>query len=74
MHCSTVQVKMHSTLFSAALEKQAHNTEQWGSYSALTSVAVHCCCITAHLCGEHTSLGVTAVAQTCCDPNFPVVM
>ncbi len=44
------------------------STEQWGSYFALASAAVHCCCITAHLYEEQISIGVIAVGQTCCEP------
>jgi len=44
------------------------STEQWASYFALTSAAVHWCCITAHLCGYQISIGVIAVTQACCEP------
>jgi len=44
------------------------STEQQGSYFALTSVAVHLCCITAHLYEEQTSINAIAVAQGCCEP------
>ena len=36
-------------------------TEQWGLHHALTSAAVHWCCITAHLYEEQISIGVNAV-------------
>ena len=41
------------------------STEQWGSYSALLSAAVHWCCITAHLYQEQIPKGVIAVAHSC---------
>ena len=41
---------------------------QWGSYFALTSAAVHWCCITVQLYEEQISLGVIAVAQACSEP------
>ena len=44
------------------------STEQWAGYFALTSAAVLCCCISAHLCGEQISIGTFAVAQACCEP------
>ena len=44
------------------------STEQWGSYSALTSAAVHWCCITVQLYEEQISRGAFAVAQGCCQP------
>ncbi len=44
------------------------STEQWGSHFSLTSVAVHWCCIIAHLYEEQLSIGVFAVAQACCEP------
>jgi len=34
---------------------------------ALTSAAVHWCCITAHLCEEQVSIGVIPVARACCE-------
>jgi len=43
-------------------------TEQQESSSALTSAGVLWCCITAHLGGEQTCIGVIAVAQACCWP------
>jgi len=39
------------------------NTEQWESYTALTSAAVHCCCITAHLYEQQISIGAIAVTN-----------
>ena len=39
-----------------------------GSYFALTSAAVHWCCITAHLYEEQMSIGAIAVAQGCGEP------
>ena len=44
------------------------STEQQASCSALTSAAVHWCCITAHMYEEQIFIGVTAVAQGCCEP------
>jgi len=44
------------------------STEQQASCSALTSAAVHWCCITAHMYEEQISIGVTAVEQSCCEP------
>ncbi len=44
------------------------NTEQLGSYSALTSAAVPWCCITAHLHRDQISIGVLPVAEACCEP------
>ena len=41
------------------------STEQQGSLFALTSAAVHWCCITAPLCEEQIFIGVIAVAQAC---------
>jgi len=38
------------------------STEQQGSFSALTSAAVHWTCITAHLYDQQISKGVIAVA------------
>ena len=38
------------------------SSEQWGSFSALTSAAVLWCCITAHLYEEQISTGVIPVA------------
>ncbi len=46
------------------------STEQWGSYFALTSAAVHWCCITVQLYEEQTSIGVFAAAQGCCQPDL----
>ena len=37
--------------------------QQWGSYIALTSVALLWCCITANLYEEKISIGVIALAQ-----------
>ena len=37
------------------------NTEQQGSYIALTSAAVHWSCITAHLCEGQISTGLIEV-------------
>ncbi len=34
-----------------------------GSCLAMTSAAVHWCCITAHLCEDQVSIGVIAVTQ-----------
>ena len=34
----------------------------------LPSAAVHLCCVTAHLSGQQSSLGVIAVTQTSCEP------
>ena len=42
--------------------------QQWGSYIALTSVALLWCCITATLYEEQNSIGAIAVAQACCEP------
>ena len=46
--------------------------QQWGSYIALTSVALLWCCITANeekiLYEEKISIGVIALAQACCEP------
>ena len=42
--------------------------QQWGSYIALTSVALLWCCITANLYEEKISIGVIAVAQAYCEP------
>ncbi len=39
-----------------------------GKLSALASAAVLWCCITAHLYEEQISIGVTPVAQACCEP------
>jgi len=39
------------------------STEQQGSYSALTSAAMHWYLVTAHLCEEQISIGVTAVTH-----------
>jgi len=39
------------------------SNEQWGSYSALTSAAVHWCCITVHLYEKQVSIGVFALTQ-----------
>ena len=39
------------------------STEQQGSYSALTSSAVHWSSITPHLCEQQFSIGAIAVAQ-----------
>jgi hypothetical protein len=44
------------------------SSEQEGSCFALTSAAVHWCCITAHLWEEQMSIGVFAVTQGCCQP------
>ena len=38
------------------------SSEQWGSFSALTSAAVLWCCITAHLHAQQISTGVIPVA------------
>ena len=46
------------------------STEQWESYSALTSAAVRWSCINAHLCEEQISIGITAVAQACCKASL----
>ena len=35
-----------------------------------SSVALHCCWVTAHLYQQPISLGVFAVAQACCQPLF----
>jgi len=43
------------------------STEQWGSYFALTSAAVHWCCITAELYEEQIPIGVFAGTQGCCE-------
>ena len=39
------------------------STGQWGMQFALLSAAVHFCCVTAHLYGQQSSLGVIAVTQ-----------
>ena len=39
-----------------------------GAYFALTSAAVHWCCITVQLYEEQISIGAIAVAQACCKP------
>jgi len=44
------------------------STEQWGSFSALTSAAVLWCCITAHLYEEQISIGVISAPHACCGP------
>jgi len=44
------------------------STEQWEMQFALLSVAVHGCCVTAHLYEEQISIGVIAVTQTSCEP------
>ncbi len=44
------------------------NTEQWGLHVALKRAAMHWCWVTAHLCEQHISIGVTAVAQGCFQP------
>ena len=46
------------------------STEQWGSNCALTSAAVHLCCITVQLYEEQISIGVIAVAQACSEPDL----
>ena len=45
------------------------STELWGSCFALTSAAVHWCCITVQLCEEQISIGVIAVTQACSEPD-----
>jgi hypothetical protein len=39
-----------------------NSTEKQGSFVALTSAAVHWCCITAHPHEDQISIGVIAVA------------
>jgi len=39
------------------------SNEQWGSYLALTSAAVHWCCITVHLYEKQISQGAIAMTQ-----------
>ena len=46
------------------------STEQQESYVALTSAAVHWCCITAHLYEEQIPIVVSAVAQGCCEASL----
>ena len=46
------------------------STEQWGSNYALTSAAVHLCCIIVQLYEQQISIGVTAVAQACSEPDL----
>ena len=44
------------------------STEHRGMHSALTSAAVHFCCLTAHLYEEQVSIAVTAVTPACSEP------
>jgi len=43
------------------------SNEQWASCLALTSDAVHWCCIAAHLCEEQMTIGVIAMTQASCE-------
>ena len=43
---------------------------QWGAYFALSSAAVHLCCITVRLYEEQITIGVIAVAQACSEPDL----
>ena len=46
----------------------ALSTGQW--YLAKSSVGLHCCCATAHLCELDVSIYVFAVSQACCQPGW----
>ena len=46
------------------------STEQWGSNYALTSAAVHLCCITVQLYEQQISIGVIARSQAWSEPDL----
>ena len=46
-----------------------HSSTEQGA-TAKSSVALHCCLVTAHLYQQQISIGVFAVAQACCQPLF----
>ena len=57
----------------ACSEPDSHSsTEQWGAYFALSSAAVHWCCITAHLYEQQISIAVFAVTQACSEPDLQI--
>ena len=47
---------------------QCFPLQQWQMHFALTSAALHFCCLTAHLYAEQIFTDVAAVTQTCCEP------
>ena len=53
----------------ACCQPLLHSRTEQGAI-AKSSLALHCCWVTAHLYQQPISLGVFAVAQACCQPLF----
>ena len=54
-------------VFQACCQPLLHSSTEQGAI-AKSSLALHCCWVTAHLYQQPISLGVFAVAQACCQP------
>ena len=70
-HSTAALIKASIAVAQACSELALQSSaEQWGIYFALTSAAVHWCCITVQLYEEQTSIGVFAVTQGCSEPDL----